>query len=162
VVFFRNRMRLMLALLPLLLCAAVTASVMSVQVREGVVREKPSFLGKVVRNMNYGDRVAVVHAEGEWRLVAAEGASETEGWMHISALSPRKIVLHPTDTDARTAAESDELALAGKGFNSQVEKEYARRAHMDYAMVDALEQRVVTQDDMLVFVREGNLKGGAQ
>jgi hypothetical protein len=83
------------------------------------------------------------------------------GWMHVSALTEQEIVLKPTDKDIQTAASSDELALAGKGFNKQVEDQYRKQARLDYAQVDKMEKIVVPPKYIREFIRVGRL-GGAE
>jgi len=137
-------------------------AVMSVQVRAGHVRTTPSFLGKVVATLSYGDPVQVQGAKGSWMLVDLSDVGN--GWMHISSLTRKKIVLNPGDADVRQAAAGDEIALAGKGFNEQVEGEYkARNPAADYAGIDKMEAIIISRKEMLDFLKEGELrpKGGA-
>jgi len=63
----------------------------------------------------------------------------------------------------RSGASEDELTLAGKGFNAQVEKEYRQRnSDLDYRAIDRMEGLTVTSAEVQRFLREGNLgKGGA-
>jgi len=103
------------------LTASATAGdatkMMSVQVRQGDVRATPYFLGKIVATLSYGDRVEVLGSKENWFRVSPRGKGVT-GWMHASALSEKRIVLKAGGTDAKVAASSGELALAGKGFNA--------------------------------------------
>jgi len=46
---------------------AMAAQMMSVQVRSGQLREKPSYLGRMVTILPYGDRVNLVAEEGDWK-----------------------------------------------------------------------------------------------
>jgi SH3-like domain-containing protein len=138
---------------------ALAAQMMSVQVRSGQLRDKPAFLSKVVCSLAYGDRVALSDEKGDWRKVApAKGGAP--GWMHVSALSEQVIILNPTDKDVEAAASSDELALAGKGFNKQVEDQYRSQAHLDYSKVDEMEKIVVPPNLIRDFLQKGGLGGG--
>ena len=135
---------------------------MSVQVRSGQLRDKPAFLSKVVCSLAYGDRVSLADEQGDWRKVSAAKGGKS-GWMHVSALTEQMIVLNPTDKDVEAAASSDELALAGKGFNKQVEDQYRAQSRLDYAKVDEMEKIVVPPKYIQDFLRKGSLKpGGAQ
>lgn len=138
--------------------------IMSVQVKEAHVRGAPSFLGEIVGKFVYGDRVRIVEESGAWRKVGpAEGVPK--GWLHSSALTKRKVVLQPGKVDVEEAATSDELALAGKGFNKQVEELFSSdNPDADYAWIDWMEQIVVSHDEMRRFQEEGGLspKGGTQ
>ena len=136
---------------------AVEKKIMSIQVKKGIVRTQPSFLGKIVTQLPYGDQVSVQNAKGAWYLIA-KPEERTNGWMHSSALSQKKIVLKPGASDVEQAASSDEITLAGKGFNQQVEKDFkSRNPQVDFMWVDKMEKVVVSQNQILAFIKEGQL-----
>jgi hypothetical protein len=133
------------------------AKAMSVQVKQCQLRSSPSFLGRIVTSLDYGDRVEVEKEENSWARVASSG--KNEGWVHISALSEKEIILDPGSREIRQAASSDEIALAGKGFNRQVEERYKEKnRNIDFAPVDRMEKIVIARDEILDFVRTGGLK----
>ncbi|MBW2062100.1 MAG: SH3 domain-containing protein [Deltaproteobacteria bacterium] len=129
----------------------------SVQVQKGHVRSRPSFLGEIVATLSYGDRIRVRGKQGSWtkvRLPEGEG----EGWMHKSALTRKKIILDPEAADVEEAATSDELALAGKGFNEHVEARFkGKHQDLDYIIIDRMEQIIVSQEQISGFLKEGEL-----
>lgn len=132
-------------------------SMMSVQIKEGALRSRPSFLGGIVARVAYGDRVAIRERQGSWLKVGFEGQS-VGGWIHSSALTTKKIVLRAGDQDVRRAASSDELALAGKGFNQEVEDAYrTKNPKVDFSWIDKMEKIVVSQNEMQAFLQEGNV-----
>jgi len=146
----------------LIVTVAFAAQMLSVQVRSGQLRDKPGFLSKIVSELPYGDRVDLKSEKGDWRRVTSSKSGKT-GWMHSSALTEQEIVLNPTDKDVETAAKSDELALAGKGFNKQVEEEYQQDKKLDYSQVNEMEALSVSPQQVQSFMKAGNLgKGGAQ
>jgi hypothetical protein len=51
--------------------------------------------------------------------------------------------------------------LAGKGFSTEVEREY-RGGGPDYSMVDFMEQLVITDPELQQFVDEGRLADGGR
>ena len=129
---------------------------MSVQVRNGQLRATPSFLGKLVAAVAYADRVTVQQTQGEWRRVSAAGGQT--GWIHQSALSPKVIVLKAGAEDVGTAASGEELALAGKGFNSDVEADFKKKNEkIDFGPIDSMEKIKIAPQDMLTFLNEGGL-----
>lgn len=137
------------------------AKSMSVQVKQCQLRNRPTFLGKVVTNLSYGDKVNVDKEENSW--VKVEQSAKNAGWVHISALSEKEIILKPNSSDIEAAASSDEIALAGKGFNKQVEEKFkSENRNVDFAWVDKMEKIVISQNEMQSFVNQGNLqpKGG--
>jgi uncharacterized protein YgiM (DUF1202 family) len=138
------------------------SKMMSIQVKNGAVRSKPSFLGKIVAQLKYGDRVSVQDAKGSWYFIDRP-AGRTDGWMHSSALSMKKIVLNPGASDVEQAASSDEITLAGKGFNQQVEKEFkSKNPQVDFTWINKMEKMTVSQNQIQFFIKEGRLspRGG--
>jgi len=136
---------------------------MSVQVKEGQLRSTPSFLGKIIANPSYGDRVEIIQDQGAWKKVAIGGV---QGWMHATALTTKTIVLRAGAQNVRTSATGGELALAGKGFSEEVEKQYKNLNHnLDYAWVERMEKFQVSPEQMQAFLKQGNVvpaEGGAQ
>ena len=149
-----------------LLAAAYADStqLMSVQVKTTNLRAAPSFVGKAGATLAYGDRVEVTGTQGPWSQVIAPGGRT--GWLHTSALSAKKIVLKSGQETARTKASNDELALAGKGFNSDVEGEFKKQHRdIDFTWIDRMEKMRVSSADMEAFLKEGSVvpkEGGAQ
>lgn len=136
---------------------ALAAQLMSVQVRSGQLRDKPGFLSKVVTRLPYGQRVDLIGEKEDWKKVTSPKGS---GWMHTSALTEKEIILRPTNKDIEAAAQSDELALAGKGFNKQVEENYRKQSRLDYSKVDAMEKFRVSQAEVQQFIKSGKLGQG--
>jgi len=138
---------------------------LSVQVKESELRATPSFLGKIVAKVAYGDRVTVSETKGAWKKVSLKGGSP-QGWINSSALTAKKIVLQAGQTNVQTGATQNELALAGKGFNNQVESSYmAQNKKLDYNWVNKMETFKVTPDQMSAFLAKGEVvppEGGAQ
>jgi SH3-like domain-containing protein len=143
--------------------------VMSVQVKMGQLRETPSFLGTVVAVVNYGDQVDVLRQQGDWLEVRSPGGKS--GWIHQSSLTSKRIVLNAGTRSARTAASADELALAGKGFNSAVEAQFkASHRDIDYTWVNKMEHIQISPREIMGFLDQGGIrpqraataKGGAK
>ena len=142
---------------------AVTAKTMSVQVRKAELRDNPSVFGRVISSLSYGDKVTVGEQNGPWMKITSAGIS---GWIHNSALTTKTIVMKSGD-GAQTAASSDEVALAGKGFNPEVEAQFkANHKNIDFKWVDRMEKIVIPPAKMKAFAENGGLtaaaKGGAQ
>ena len=140
-----------------------SAATMSVQVKDAPVRATPSFVGKVVGTLTYGDQVEIQETQGAWSKIASAGAS---GWMHTSALSSKKIVLAAGQEQAQVAASGDELALAGKGFNSDVEAQF-KSAHkdIDFTWINQMEKIRIPATEMQAFLKDGDVtpkEGGAK
>ncbi len=137
---------------------AADDQMMSVQVRDAPVRSSPSFLGAVVATLPYGRRVAARVEPNGWARVALPGGGG-QGWLHASALTPKTIKMQAGAADVARHATSDEVALAGKGFNRQVENAYqAQNPNLDYGWIDRMAGIAVSPDQMRHFMREGNLR----
>ncbi len=86
--------------------------------------------------------------------------------MHASALTTKSIVLKAGAANVQTSATGGEIALAGKGFSEEVEKQYkSLNPNLDYAWVDRMEKFQVSPEQMQAFLKQGNVvpaEGGAQ
>ncbi len=143
---------------------AAQGAQMSVTVRETQVRSAPSFMGAVLAVLAYGDRVEILEEQRGWARVAASGG-KGQGWVHLSALTEKRIVLKAGAEDVDKTASGSEVALAGKGFNEQVESEYKEQKNLDYTWIDRMEQFAYPADRLAEFLAEGGLQpaeGGDQ
>lgn len=128
---------------------------MSVQVKETQLRSIPSYLGKPAGTVNYGDRLSVLEKKSGWCRVQSSVGS---GWIHESALTAKTIKVASSGQDISRTASSDELALAGKGFNSDVEAEFKNRNdEIDFTWVDRMESFKVDEAATRAFFEEGGL-----
>jgi SH3-like domain-containing protein len=135
---------------------------MSVTVRETQARATPSFLGAVLVVLAYGDRVDVLEEQRDWIKVSLPGGKQ--GWVNRSALTEKRVVLQAGSAPVEESASSSEVALAGKGFNKEVEAQYKAENDLDYTWVDRMEGFVVPPEQILAFVETGGLRwaeGGA-
>ncbi len=130
---------------------------MHVQVREGQIRERPSFLGAVAAVVEYGDRVYVLREQGPWRWVEA---ADTQGWMHESALTRQRIKLAAGEEDAAGVATDQEMALAGKGFSAEVENEFRNRHDaISFEWIDRMETFEKSTRQLIDFLQAGDVEG---
>lgn len=133
------------------------AAPMKVQVQTTPLRAKPAFLSESVVSLTYGQTVDAFGKQGAWSQVRTPTGQV--GWVHESALAPKRIQWVPGAAAGTAGASSDEMALAGKGFSDQVEKQYrANNAAMDYAWVDKMAAVKVELSEVTKFVAEGGLK----
>lgn len=145
----------------LLAMVAFAVQVMNVQVRDGHVRATPSFLGKILGSLSYGQRVAVTGANGDWSEVSFAGS---KGWIHSSALTSANLALRSGSGQASTGVSGQEMALAGKGFDAQVERQYRQAHGGDFAGVDRMELNAMQPERLMAFLKEGGVtpRGGMQ
>ena len=154
----RNKLLLLLAAVVVMIGTVCRgAQVMSVQVRNGQLRATPSFMGSLVGSVAYGARVEILQQQGEWMKV--KDAQSHMGWMHQSALTKQRIAMSAGSGTAQTGASGEELALAGKGFNSDVEAEFkSKNRNIDFTWVDKMEKMKVTPQESSAFLKEGGVR----
>ncbi len=157
----KSRGGLALALLLALASLAVAASgVMSVQVKNGQLLDRPSFLGRLVATLGHGDQVQVIRDQSPWFQVA--DAQGRQGWMHLSTLTDKAVTLRPGGRTTQTGASGEEMALAGKGFSSEVETAYrGRHREANYAWVDRMERDFRPRpEELAAFLQQGGIPTG--
>ena len=141
-------------------CAVAFAgqsAVMSVQVREGTVRNTPTFLGKVLTKLDYGQKVNILEEKSPWAKISVTD-QEQEGWMHTCALTTKEIKLKPGVSDVETGATVNEVALAGKGFDKVAEKKYQEdNPTVDFSWVNKMECFKVSQPQIQAFLTDGGV-----
>ena len=106
--------------------------------------------------LSMADEVAVLQLSGNWAEVRSSANSSLSGWTQMSNLSARRIL------PSGAGASADEIALAGKGFNQEVEDAYRAQGNLNFADVDIVEAITVSQDELYRFVTDGRLFTGEQ
>ena len=135
--------------------AAAAAETVTVITRENTVREDCRFLAPVKTRVNYGDQLDVTSREGDWFRVKFRNA---KGCIHKNAVTERTAALSDTSKKGY-AATGDEVVLAGKGFNPEVEKSYkGKHPELDFNAVDSIENYRVSDDSLKSFIKAGGLK----
>jgi hypothetical protein len=127
-----------------------------VSVRTLTLKSGTGFFAGNRGTLNYGDRVTVMRVDGKFAEVRSAANSSLTGWTATANLSARQVVSGSSNT-----ASARELALAGKGFNEEVENSYMnQKNNLNYADVDRTEAITVREDDLKKFLEEGRLKMG--
>ena len=145
-------------------CAAISAAPkqMSVTVQQTQVRDKPSYLGKTLGVLAYGDRITIldqpaVSVKGWLKIQGPDG--KLQGWVNASALTEKTIALKAGASNVESSASSGEVVAAGKGFNSDVEAQYKKEQKLDYTWVDKMEKFEVSPERVSAFLTQGGLAG---
>jgi len=129
---------------------------LTVQIEVGQLREKPSVFGKIITDVKYGDRLDIVTRQEPW--IQVRTADGKTGWMHQTSLTKKKLALSAGAQDVGRTASGEELAMAGKGFNSQVEADFkAKNLNIDFTWIDRMEKIKVSERESLAFLKEGGL-----
>lgn len=122
------------------------------------VKESAGPFSPIVAQLAYGDKVQVLETVDAWAKIA-DANGIVLGWVHSSVLAQKRASLTAGDQQAQVSATSDELALAGKGFSSDIEASFrAEHKELDYQTIDAMEQVVISLKEMTTFLEEGELK----
>ena len=140
------------------------STLMSVVVKETQIRATPSYMGKILGTAKYGEPLEVLQQQNGWAKVNLP-AGKGQGWVHLSALSEKRVALKAGDAQATSGASSGEVALAGKGFNKEVEAQYRDENQLDYTWVDRMESFRVSPEAAAAFLQQGGVQapaGGAE
>ena len=133
------------------------SDILSIQNKEGKVRSRPSFLGKIIIKLPYGTKVTKVEEKTPWIKVKY---SDKTGWLHLDTVTEKEIIVNVGAADVKRAASDDELVLAGKGFSESVEKQYRKKnPSVVFKQVDRMEHFSIPVTKMETFIKDGGLKG---
>ena len=139
------------------LAAAQSAgSTMYVAVRTLNLKSSTGFFASTRGTLNYGDRITIIRVDGRNAEVRSAANSSLTGWTPLANLTSRQVVAGATST-----ASASEVALAGKGFNAEVEQSYrSQHQNINFDEVDRVETIIVNEADLLRFLQEGRLSMG--
>ncbi len=129
-----------------------------VQIRTAPLRASPAPFAPITATLEYGERVHALDTSGAWKKVRPESRPDAPvGWIHVTALTPKALALQ-AGTDTSVRASSDEVALAGKGFTAQVEKQM-KAAHPDlpFVVIDRMEKQNIPLPEIRAFLEKGGL-----
>jgi len=127
-----------------------------VVVKEAVIRSKPMIFSKKLTTIGNGAWLEVLETRRAWVLVRLpDGRS---GWIQQSALNADELALKAGSRPVTTAASDEELTLAGKGFNREVEREFRQRNRaIDYRWIERMEAFKPSDRELRRFLEAGEL-----
>ncbi|WP_461247771.1 SH3 domain-containing protein [Treponema sp. R6D11] len=135
---------------------ALPGGTLYVSVKTVTLKSGTGFFADKKGTLNYGDKVTVIKIDGKFAEVKSAKNTSLTGWTATANLSAKQIVSGTSST-----ASAKEVALAGKGFNQEVENSYKnQKNNINYADVDKTEAITVSEDELKKFLEEGNLKTG--
>ncbi|MDR2757904.1 MAG: SH3 domain-containing protein [Spirochaetaceae bacterium] len=129
---------------------------MYISTKTAQIKSSTGFFAGTRGTLQYGDQVTVLREQGAWAEVRSVSRTPISGWMKSAGLTARRI----TSGGSSTSASASELALAGKGFNEEVEKSYQDGKGLDYSLIDQMETQTVSEDELYTFLMEGHLLTG--
>ena len=150
--------RIMLLILFLVPALCLAGETVKVKVQKASLFDQPNFFSKTVATLQFGDQLEMEEVVKDWAKVKF---GQQRGYIHQSALTSTKIDMKTMmfSSSSSSGASQDEVALAGKGFTPEVEKNYGK-AHqeMNYALVDEIEHYSVDPNSLRSFIQRGGLK----
>jgi hypothetical protein len=150
---FLITLSLLIILAPVLLLAE-TATVIT---KENAIREYCKFFAPVKAQVRYNDVLEILSTEGDWYKVQF---GQSTGCIHKTAVDKRTASASGSFFSRKGSGVSEnEAALAGKGFNPQVESSYKQKhPEMKYHLVDNIEKLLVSDREIEQFVTQGGLR----
>jgi hypothetical protein len=135
-----------------LLHAAESARVIT---RENAVRKQCRFFAPVAAKVRYNDPLTLLSRSGDWYKVSFRGVS---GCIHKSAVATGTYRLSGNLGGKGGGASADEVSLAGKGFNPQVEAAYkGKHPGLSFRTVDEVERYHAPDEKLQAFLGKGGL-----
>ncbi len=152
-----------IALIILSITSFLLAETLIVKVKTTYLRKEPLFYSQTMAALQAGQTLEKISSQGSWLKVKT--SSGLIGWVHASAVQQKKFTLLALNKTVKTKTSAEEVALAAKGFNKQVEDKYrARHKNLSYAWVERMLRFRLTPDQIKAFLKEGKLAefGGGQ
>jgi uncharacterized protein YgiM (DUF1202 family) len=155
---FKVKRIVILACMTVLLASAAAAQFKAGQTAYVTAKSLPvksgtGFFARTLGTLKYGDPVTVVRVNGKWAEIRS--SVQINGWAAQANLSAKRVT-----ASGGSAASSKEVAMAGKGFNEEVENAYKSGHAVNYGAVDAVESNEVSDEELLAFIGEGRLSMG--
>jgi len=126
-----------------------------VAVKSTALKSSTGYFAGKTGTLNYGDRVTVLQVSGKFVEVRSVSNNSLTGWVASANFSTRPVV-----AGAASTASSKEVAMAGKGFNQEVEDSYKTKKNVTYTDVDRTEAIRVNETELKRFLEEGSLSMG--
>ena len=122
--------------------------------KTAAIKSSTWFFAGTRGTLQMGDQVSVLQVNGNWAEVRAAANASLSGWTAVSNLSARQIV------STGTGASASEIALAGKGFNQEIENSYKSDGNLNFDDVDRIEAIKISDEELYQFVNDGHLVTG--
>jgi uncharacterized protein YgiM (DUF1202 family) len=158
----KSRFKLLFVAVAVVCVGLLLAQTLTVKVQSTYVRKEPKFYSPPLATLSAGESVTQISSQDGWFKVRT--SKGVEGWIHSQAVQSGKFTVAAMDQTLKTSATADEVALAGKGFNKQVEDEYKSRKGINFGDVDRMLRIKIAPDELRRFLMEGKLAefGGAK
>jgi hypothetical protein len=132
------------------------ADTLVVKIKTTHIRKDPQFYAQSLAVLRAGDSVETISTQDGW--IKVRTAAGVIGWIHSSSVEQKKFRLSALDKSLKTQASAGEVALAGKGFNKQVEESFREKnPNLSFVTVDAMLLLVLTPEKIAGFLKDGKL-----
>jgi hypothetical protein len=128
---------------------------MYVTARTIEVKSSYAFFADTLGSLSYGAPVSILQEYGKWVQVRSSEPPELSGWIATASLTSKRII-----SGSSTSASANEIALAGKGFNQEVENAYRQSGTLNYNAINAMEAITIPNRQLFSFLQEGRLARG--
>jgi len=134
---------------------AIKGGTMYVAAKTIELKSSTGFFASARGTLKYGEAVTILQISGKWAEVRSAASSAVTGWTATANLSAKRIV-----STGSSGATANEVALAGKGFNQEIENAYKANGKLNYADVDRTETQRVSKKELQDFITAGHLFEG--
>jgi len=133
----------------------------AIAVQNQSIYPMPAFYASPVIPVSYGTTATINEIDGEWYRITT--SLNQAGWIHRTAVTGA-IQTASAGTSASGDVTSDEIMLAGRGFNQDIEATYAgEHPDLDFSLVNSMETSyTVTPQQLFQFLVDGNLIEGTE
>ena len=135
---------------------AIKGGTMFVAAKTVELKSSAGFFASAKGTLAYGTLVIIIQIKGKWAEVRSAKNSSVSGWTPLANLSSKRVV----PGGGTGGATASEVALAGKGFNQEIENTYKAKGRLNYADVDRTEAQKVSKQELHSFIVEGHLSLG--
>lgn len=136
--------------------AFLHAETVKVITKENAIREQCRFFAPIKLIVHYDDELTVITTKDDWFEVRF---GNIEGCIHKSAVEKKAFSFSKLMAPKTKSATEEEVALAGKGFNPQVERSYRNKhPQMNFYLVDRIEKYRIPEGKVMRFINNGGLR----
>jgi replication initiation and membrane attachment protein DnaB len=135
--------------------ASIHAETVTVITKQGAIRESCRYFSPVKVTAHHNDVLEVISKEGEWYKVEFKGI---QGCINKSEVEKKSISFSNIAGSEKQSTSNEEVALAGKGFNPQIEEAYKKEnPNLNFGAVNKIENYKVSESKLIKFIQSGKL-----
>ncbi len=131
---------------------------LTVKVKDTKLRSAPKLWASSVADLKFGDILTPISSDDGW--IKVKTSRGVQGFVHPTAVTERRVVLSSSKA-ASANVDPSEVVLAGKGFNKEVEQDFAKKhPTSNFRAVDAVSAVKIPDQELRNFLRSGKLGKG--